>query len=90
MQAGIGDVVALAGGANSGYIADMLDHGCKGQRHDGDDGRRGKAAIELRPKECKHRVVPHDGQAKPGSGCDAGEIDLAQRSRNGIAHHDAQ
>ena len=90
MQAGIGNVVALAGGANSGDITDMLDHGCKGQRHDGDDGRRGKAAIELRPKECKYGVVPHDGQANPGSGCDAREIDLAQRSRNGITHRNAQ
>ena len=68
----------------------MLDHGRKGQRHDGNDGRRGKAAIELRAKERKHGVVPHDGQANPGSGCDAREVDLAQRSRNGIAHHNAQ
>ena len=68
----------------------MLDHSCKGQRHDGDDGRRGKTAIELRSKERKHGVVPHDGQANPGGGCDAREVDLAQRGRNGIAHHNAQ
>ena len=68
----------------------MLDHGRKCQRHDGNDSRRGKAAIELRPKERKHGVVPYDRQTNPGSGCDTREIDLAQRSRNGIAHHDAQ
>ena len=90
MQTGIGDVVTLASGADSRDITDMLDHGRKCQRHDGDDGRRGKTAIELRPKECKHGVVPHDGQANPGSGCDAREINLAERSRNGIAHHNAQ
>ena len=90
MQAGIGDVVTLASGANSGDITDMLDHGCEGQRHDSDDGRRGEAAIKLRPKECKHCVVPHDGQANPGSGGNARKIDLAQRGRNGIAHHNAQ
>ena len=90
MQTRIGNVVALAGGADSGDITDMLDHGRKGQRHDGDDGRRGKTAIELRPKERKHGVIPHDGQTNPGSSCDARKIDLAQRSRNGIAHHNAQ
>ena len=90
MQTGIGNVVALASRTDSRDIADMLDHGREGQRHDGDDGRRGKTAIELRPKERKHGVVPHDGQANPGSGCDARKIDLAQRSRNGIAHHNAQ
>ncbi len=90
MQAGIGNVVTLAGGANSGDITDMLDHGCKGQRHDGDDGGRGKAAIELRPKECKHGVVPHDGKTDPRRGGNARKIDLTQRGGNGIAHHDAQ
>ena len=39
---------------------------------------------------CKHGVVPHDGQTDPGGGCDAREVDLAQRGRNGIAHHNAQ
>ena len=36
------------------------------------------------------QVIAQAGQANPGSGCDARKIDLAQRSRNGIAHHDAQ
>jgi len=70
----------------------MLDHSCKGQRHDGDDGRRGKTAIELRSKERKHGVVPHDGQANPGGSCDAREVDFTQRSRKGVrddhAHQD--
>ena len=90
MQTGIGNVVALASRTDSRDIADMLDHGREGQRHDGDDGRRGKTAIELRPKECKHGVVPHDGQTDPRSGGNAREINLAERSRNGIAHHNAQ
>ena len=84
MQTGIGNVIAFAGSAN------VLNHGRKGQRHDGDDGRRGKTAIELRAKERKHGVVPHDGQTDPRSGGNARKIDLTQRSRNGIAHHNAQ
>ena len=90
MQAGIGDVVTLASGADSRDITDMLDHGRKGQRHNGDDGRRGKTAIELRAKERKHGVVPHDGQTDPRSGGNARKIDLAERSGNGIAHHNTQ
>ena len=90
MQAGVGDVVTLASGADSGDVTDMLDHGRKGQRHDGDDGRRGKTAIELRPKERKHGVIPHDGQTNPGSGCDARKVDLTERGGNGIAHRNAQ
>ena len=90
MQTRIGDVVTLASGADSRDVTDMLDHGRKGQRHNGDDGRRGKAAIELRAKERKHGVVPHDGQTDPRSGGNARKIDLTQRSRDGIAHHDAQ
>ena len=90
MQAGIGNVVALTSRSDGGDIANVLNHGRKGQWHDGDNGRRGKTAIELRSKERKHGVVPHDGQANPGGGCDAREVDLAQRGRNGIAHHNAQ
>ena len=90
MQTGVGNVVALAGGANSRDIADMLDHGRKGQRHDGDDGRRGKTAIELRSKERKHGVVPHDGQTNPGSGGNARKINFAEHGGNGVAHHNAQ
>ena len=90
MQARIGDVVALAGRADSRDVANMLDHGRKGQRHDGDDGRRSKTAIELRPKERKHGVIPHNGQTDPRSGSHARKIDLAERSGNGIAHHNTQ
>ena len=68
----------------------MLDHGRKGQRHDGDDGRRGKTAIELRTKERKHGVVPYNGQADPRSGRNARKINFAQCCRNGIAHRNAQ
>ena len=90
MQARIGDVIALTGRADSRDVANMLDHGREGQRHDGDDGRRGKTAIELRTKERKHGVVPYNGQADPRSGRNARKINFAQCCRNGIAHHDTQ
>ena len=90
MQTRIGDVVTLASGANGGDIANVLNHGRKGQRHDGDDSRRGKTAIELRAKERKHGVVPHDGQTDPRSGGNARKINLAQHRRDSIAHHNAQ
>ena len=65
MQAGFGDVVAVAGRADGRHVADMLDHRGERQRHDGDDGRDGQPCIEVRTDDRKHRLIPGERQADP-------------------------
>ena len=72
MQTGIGDVVALAGRADGRHIADMLDHGGEGQRHDGDDGRRWQDPLSNCGPKSANTVLSHsDRQTDPRRGGNA-------------------
>ncbi len=63
MQAGLGDVIAVAGGADGGNVADMLDHRRERKRHDGDDGGNRDSSVEAVAEEGEDRVVPEHGKA---------------------------
>ena len=89
MQAGLGDVIAVAGGADGRNVADMLDHRRERKRHDGDDGGNRDSGVEAVAEEGEDRVVPEHGKADPRSVGDAREVHLPHRSGDEIRHDDA-
>ena len=65
MEARLGNVVAVARRANSGNVANVLDHGGEGERHDRDDGGNSQARIKPGIHKAEHRVLHQDGQTDP-------------------------
>ena len=66
VQAGIFNVVAVAGGGDRGHVADVLDHGGKGQRDDGDDGGQELVCVDIAGGEQAEDGLLHlDGQREP-------------------------
>ena len=66
MQAGIFNVVAVAGGGDRGHIADVLDHGGKRQRDDGDDSGQKHVRVNIAGGEQAEDGLLHlDGQCEP-------------------------
>ena len=90
MQTGVGDVIAIAGGADGGDVANVLDHRSQSDGHDGNDSRHRQAGIHVSAgKQAKNRVLPQDGQANPRRSGHAGEINLAHERRKHIRHKNA-
>ena len=67
MEAGVLQIVALAGGGDSAHITDVLHHGGQGQRHNGHRCGQQLAGVQVRPgQETKDRVVKVERQTDPG------------------------
>ena len=89
MQTRIGNEITLAGGANGGNIADVLNHGSQGNRHNGDDGRQCNTRVETRSEQGKHGVLPQHGQTDPRGAFHAGEVHNAHKTSNNVRDDNA-
>ena len=66
MQAGIFNVVAVAGGGDGGHVADVLDHGSQAQGNDGDDGGQQLVGVGIAGgKEAEDGLLHLNGQGEP-------------------------
>ena len=63
MQSGVSNIVLTDGGGYRTDIADMLDHGRQGQRHDGEYCAQEHAGVNIHIEQVEYAVFPHDGQA---------------------------
>ena len=91
MQAGIGQIVAVAGGGDGAHIADVLHHGGQGQGHDGDGGGDQQGGVQVVPAEqAEDRAAPTEGQTHPGGFLDGGEVHVAGDGGDGIGGHNTQ
>ena len=90
VQTGIGNVIAFAG-IITAEISAMPDHSRKGQRHDGDDGCRCQKPVPNSGQRAQTRCCPTRWADRLRSGGTARRKSTStQRSRNCIAHHNAQ
>ena len=66
MKARVFNVVAVAGGGDGGNVANVLDHGGKGQGDDGDDGCEQHMGIDVAVhKQAEDRLILVDGEREP-------------------------
>ena len=66
MQARVSDEVAIAGGGNGGDVTDVLDHGGKRQRNDGDHRGQQHVAVEVvTAEQTENGRFQVDGQREP-------------------------
>lgn len=73
MQTRISDEVFADRGGDGADIADMLNHRCERNRHDGDN--RGHQQVDVAvADQGEHGVLILDRKTNPGSLRDAGEI----------------
>ena len=102
MEAGVDHEVLAAGGGDGADIADVLDHGGKGQGHDRQHGGPEDAAVDRAGEEVEHAVFPEDRQAEPlgtadGSGdggalrgindeCEDVRAEHAEQDRDDLGH----
>lgn len=70
VQAGVSNIVLADGGGYGAYVADVLDHGCKRQRNDGEYCAQEHAGVNIHVEEVEYGPVPIDGKAKHISRCD--------------------
>ena len=102
VEAGVDHEVLAAGGGDGADIADVLDHGGKGQGHDRQHGGPEDAAVDRAGEEVEHAVFPEDRQAEPlgaadGSGdggalrgindeCEDVRAEHAEQDRDDLGH----
>ena len=89
MQARLGDEVAVDRGADGRDVADVFDHSRKREGHDRDDRGDGKPRVEV-AREREDRVLEGDGQADPGSGGNAREVNFAEHNGEQVGHEHAE
>ena len=91
MQAGVGYVVAFAGGGYGANVADMLNHGGEGKGSYGEDGGHEQAGVKVRLGEQTYYGILHlEGQAYPGGLLNGGEVNFAADGSHNVGHKEAE
>ena len=91
MEAGVLQIVALAGGGDGAHVADVLHHGGQRQRHDGHGGGHQHAGVQVGAGEqAEQGVLKLEGQAQPRGLDYLGEVHIAADGTHHIGGDDAQ